>query len=146
MSRSAPSRFADTVHWVALVVKQDQYHTRAVAWARRPCRQIVTTEAVLIETAARLARPDVRAAGLELFESIRTKPSRYQVVPFSDDILARGWRLYADRRDKAWSLTDCLSFVVMADLGLTDALTADDHFRQAGFVPLLQSDPPEAAA
>ena len=46
--------------------------------------------------------------------------------------------LYDDRRDKMWGLTDCLSFVVMQDNGLTDALTADDHFRQAGYRVLLQ--------
>lgn len=146
MSRLAPSRFADTVYWVALVVKQDQYHARAVAWGKRPCRQVVTTEPVLIESAARLARPDVRAAGLELFRSVRSNPARYRVVPFSDDLLDRSWAMYAGHRDKAWSLTDCMSFVVMGDLALTDALTADDHFRQAGFVPLLQADPPEAPA
>jgi uncharacterized protein len=46
--------------------------------------------------------------------------------------------LYRDRPDKAWSLTDCISFVVMADKGIRDALTADHHFEQAGFVALLK--------
>jgi predicted nucleic acid-binding protein len=39
--------------------------------------------------------------------------------------------------DKPWGLTDCLSFIVMQERGITEALTADEHFRQAGFVPLL---------
>jgi hypothetical protein len=42
------------------------------------------------------------------------------------------------RRDKDWPLTDCISFVVMADEEITDALTGDRHFEQAGFVALLK--------
>ena len=136
--------FADTLYWVASVNKRDQYHPRARSWAPRLDR-IMTTEAVLVETSASLAKPPLRSAWLILLERIRTKP-KYHVTPFTAPLLARCWAMYATHRDKSWSLTDCLSFVVMADLGLTDALTADDHFRQAGFLPLLQSDPPEAAA
>jgi uncharacterized protein len=50
----------------------------------------------------------------------------------------RGIELYAERPDKGWSLTDCISFVVMQDRGITDALTADHHFEQAGFTALLK--------
>jgi len=42
------------------------------------------------------------------------------------------------RRDKPWSLTDCISFVVMEQLGLVDALSADHHFEQAGFNILMR--------
>jgi len=50
----------------------------------------------------------------------------------------RGLALYISRPDKDWSLTDCISFVVMKERGLTGALTADHHFEQAGFVALLK--------
>jgi hypothetical protein len=50
----------------------------------------------------------------------------------------RGLALYAARPDKEWSLTDCVSFLVMQDHGVTEALTADHHFEQAGFVALLK--------
>jgi predicted nucleic acid-binding protein len=49
--------------------------------------------------------------------------------------------MYRDRPDKAWSLTDCISFEVMREAGLTDALTADEHFRQAGFRAVLLEEP-----
>ena len=55
-----------------------------------------------------------------------------------DDTFARGFDLYARRPDKSWSLTDCISFVVMTDRGLTEALTGDHHFEQAGFRALLR--------
>jgi len=47
-------------------------------------------------------------------------------------------RMYQRRPDKNWSLTDCISFVVMQDHGITEALTGDHHFEQAGFVALLK--------
>ena len=59
-----------------------------------------------------------------------------RIVPASEHLLWRGFELYQNRRDKAWSLTDCISFVVMADEGLTEALTGDRHFEQAGFAAL----------
>jgi predicted nucleic acid-binding protein len=49
--------------------------------------------------------------------------------------------LYGNRPDKSWSLTDCASFVVMRERGLTEALTTDEHFRQAGFRALLLEEP-----
>jgi predicted nucleic acid-binding protein len=53
-------------------------------------------------------------------------------------MLTRAFQLFSDRADKEWGLTDCVSFVVMADRGTREALTADEHFQQAGFVPLLR--------
>ena len=45
----------------------------------------------------------------------------------------RGLALYRARPDKAWSLIDCISFMVMTERGITEALTGDHHFEQAGF-------------
>lgn len=59
------------------------------------------------------------------------------IVPFSAELFDRGIAPYSERRDKDWSLTDCISFVVMQEHGLTDALTSDRHFEQAGFRRLL---------
>ena len=62
-------------------------------------------------------------------------------MPFSPELWKRGWDLYCSRPDKDWSLTDCISFLVMQDHDLTLALTTDDDYRQAGFRPLLLEDP-----
>jgi len=48
--------------------------------------------------------------------------------------------LYSNRGDKAWSQTDCASFCIMRDHGITQALTHDRHFEQAGFVALLREE------
>jgi predicted nucleic acid-binding protein len=63
-----------------------------------------------------------------------------QLIPATSDLFARGLDLFAKRPDKHWSLTDCTSFVVMTDQKLTDALTADEHFEQAGFRTLLKPE------
>ncbi len=67
--------------------------------------------------------------------------SDVEILPFSPDLFGRGWALYRSRPDKAWSLTDCVSFVVMRDADLRDALAADEHFQQAGFRALLLEEP-----
>jgi hypothetical protein len=53
-------------------------------------------------------------------------------------LLDAGLGLYGRRLDKEWSLADCIAFVVMKDEGITDALTTDRHFEQAGFKVLLK--------
>lgn len=58
------------------------------------------------------------------------------IIAESDSLYHRGLALYAERADKAWSLTDCISFVVMREESLREALTGDRHFAQAGFAPL----------
>jgi predicted nucleic acid-binding protein len=45
--------------------------------------------------------------------------------------------LYGQRLDKHWSFIDCVSFEMMRQHGVTDALTTDHHFTQAGFHTLL---------
>ena len=59
-------------------------------------------------------------------------------MPASRRLFTRGLALYKERTDKEWSLTDCISFVIMRDLKLSAALTADRHFEQAGFMALLK--------
>ena len=60
------------------------------------------------------------------------------IVPTTDQLWQEGFDLYQRRLDKEWSLTDCISFVVMQREGITDALTGDKHFEQAGFTALLK--------
>ena len=61
-----------------------------------------------------------------------------EIVPATHELFERGCALFAQRGDKAWSLTDCTSFVVMRERDLEEALTADQHFEQAGFKRLMQ--------
>ena len=98
----------------------------------------MTTTAVLIEFADALASPASRQVAAEYLRSLPLDTT-IDVVPVDDDLWARGLALYEQRPDKGWSLTDCISFIVMEDRGIRDALTGDSHFEQAGFRALLRA-------
>jgi predicted nucleic acid-binding protein len=132
MTETLGDVFADTVFWVALILKRDQYHVQAQACSRAIAGRIFTTRAVLLETANALAQPPARQTTISLLESLETL-SHFEVISMSDDLWRRAWTLFRGRSDKSWSLTDCASFITMQDFGLRDALTADADFTQAGF-------------
>jgi uncharacterized protein len=128
--------FADTSFYVALFNPGDVHHDKAVRLARDTRRAVVVTEYVLLELANALARASSRKLFVDLLPKLRTDPN-VKVMPVSAESFQLGFALYADRPDKDWSLTDCISFVVMDAEGITEALTADHHFEQAGFVALM---------
>lgn len=108
-----------------------------MAWFDASRRPLVVTEWVLTELADGLSAPRTRAAAVTVERRLRAD-ARVTIIPSSADLFRRGFELYAGRLDKEWSLTDCISFVVMSDLAITEALTGDHHFEQAGFVALLK--------
>jgi hypothetical protein len=128
--------FADTWYYVALFNRQDASHAKARAWSESAVRPLVSTEFVLLELGNAFARGNSRARFMHLVQALRRDPG-IEVVPANSELLDRGLELFARREDKEWSLTDCTSFVAMAERGLTDALTGDHHFEQAGFTILL---------
>ena len=77
-----------------------------------------------------------RSRGISYIHSIRAE-TWIEVVHIDEELDVRAWELLENRLDKTWRLVDCASFVVMEPRGLTDALTTDHHFEQAGFVRLL---------
>ncbi len=127
--------FADTFFYQALLDERDPSHDRALAQAKVN-RTIVTTEFVLLELGNACARAEDHADFLALLAGIRASP-RTRIVPLDSRLLQRGLELFTSRPDKNGSVTDCVSFLVMRDAGLTEALTADSHFEQAGFKALL---------
>ncbi len=130
------SVFADTFHFLALLKADDPYHLRAVGLHRVRWQKIVTTDCVLLETGDACCNPGDHSDFLALYESMG-KDSRFQIVRLTPELLDRGVGLFRSRADKNWPLTDCISFIVMGDQELTEALTADRHFEQAGFKALL---------
>jgi predicted nucleic acid-binding protein len=128
--------FADTSFWVALVDRRDAYHQQAANWSRKMSGNIITTEAILLETVNTFSRPDWRNNVIALVDRIMARDD-IEVVQFSSMLWDRSWTLFRSRPDKAWSMTDCISFEVMQERGLTEALAADSHFKQAGFRALL---------
>jgi uncharacterized protein len=129
--------FADTYYYLAMLSESDAAHGQAAQLSRSLARQTVTTAWVLTEVADALASPPLRPLFLALYDRLRNNPN-VLIVPATRALFEQGIDLYARRPDKEWSLTDCVSFVVMQQYGLTDALTADHHFEQAGFRAILR--------
>jgi len=130
----------DTVFIQALLNHRDKYHLPARAFFPRvrAAAEVWVTEAILIEVGNALSAFDRAAAAHFIAQCYHTPNLR--VVSVDTPLLTRALQLYRERGDKAWGLTDCISFVVMEDQGLIDAVTADDHFRQAGYSALLLND------
>jgi predicted nucleic acid-binding protein len=130
--------FADTSYFIAMIVPNDALHDRAKAVSAEPLL-LVTTGFVLTELAAYLSDPANRELFNALLERARSSPS-FEFVPTTSELFDAGAELYAQRSDKSWSLVDCISFIVMERGQLTEALTGDHHFQQAGFKALLIDD------
>lgn len=131
--------FLDTNFAVALVNRRDQYHAKAQELASLLHEeQLLTTEAVLLEVGNTLARGR-RSEAIDIIDHLTTAPN-VELVRMNPDLFDEGFDFYSRHRDKEWGLIDCISFVVMRDFGLTDALTHDIHFQQAGFRALMRDD------
>jgi hypothetical protein len=133
--------FLDSAYAIALAVVDDEHHDAALALARRlrsGRARLYTTWAVLLEIGSGLSKLRYRQAAAAIFDSVAHDPS-VEVVPLTSSLMAQGQTLFRDRPDKEWSLADCISFVIMSENGLVDALTTDEHFEQAGFRALLRS-------
>lgn len=135
--------FADTSFWIGLSSKRDQHHHRAVAWNQfviRTRSTVVTTEAVLLEWLNALSDVSTRRIAAESYLRVRAD-ARIEVVPLEAELMGSAIQLYRGRPDKNWSLTDCMSFLVMERRGVTEALTRDRDFEQAGLKAMMLSLP-----
>lgn len=127
---------ADTYFFLAVLNARDPDHERALGYFGAGGVEFVTTAWVLTEVAAALSPRASRGSFVQLYDALRGDPA---VTIASPDAASfeKGLALYRSRADKDWSLVDCISFGVMEELALTEALTGDRHFVQAGFMVLL---------
>lgn len=124
--------FADTFYFLALLHRDDAAHHRARILSEELTDPMLTTAWVLTEVADALAAPNLRQVFLRLLGTLRADPN-CTITPPTETLFEQGLRFYSERPDKDWTLTDCISFVVMQQHGITQALTGDRHFEQAGF-------------
>lgn len=129
--------FADTYFYLALLNPRDAGHQAAKTRARAFKGAIVTSHWVLVEVADAFSRPGDREKFSRLMASLESN-DQHTVIEADGDSFRRGVELFSNRPDKPWSLTDCLSFVLMEKLGLKEAFTEDHHFEQAGYIALLR--------
>ena len=121
--------FADTFYFLALVNRKDKAHKRCVEFSQTSGRPVITTAWILLEVGDALRRGRDRQVFLRMLDDLAADPDT-TVLPAEQALLEKAIALFAARADKEWSLTDCTSFVVIQENGLTDALSADRHFEQ----------------
>ncbi len=128
--------FADTFYWLALLNTSDRAHQRARQLTAHFSGKMITTAWILTEFADAMAGTTKRQAAKGFIDAMHADPD-VQITPFSNALFDEALVFYASRPDKEWSLTDCISFIVMERQGITEALTGDHHFEQAGYQALL---------
>jgi uncharacterized protein len=129
--------FLDTAFIQALLNPRDDFHDRAKnLFPRvRSANKVWITEAVLVEVGNALSA--FNRPGAVKFIQLCYSTENIQVVSISTELMMQALSLYNSRSDKAWGLTDCISFVVMQQHNLIDAMTSDRHFVQASFHALM---------
>ncbi len=131
--------FLDTSYIFAIINPNDQWHSHAkdlqTKIDKKP-ENFLTTEFILVEVADGLSSVRFRQAAAKIIGFLSNN-ELVTIIEANSVLVQRALELYEARQDKSWGLTDCSSFVVMTDYGVTEALTSDDDFRQAGFKALM---------
>ena len=129
--------FLDTVFIQALLNPRDQYHSSAMQLLPRVknAQEVWTTEAIFMEVGNALSTYDRHKVVAFIQKCYKT--DNIFIVNITPQLFEQGLNLYESRPDKKWGLVDCLSFIVMEQQNLIDAVTSDIHFIQAGFRALL---------
>ena len=139
ISMSGDLTFVDASGWIALVNANDTLHHQSVRLFQQRLndgRGFVTSSVVLLEVGNWLSPIPLRRLASALMERIEHS-SRVQVVELTPELYRKGWQLYRERPDKNWGVIDCVSFTIMQERNIVEALTGDRHFQQAGFMALL---------
>lgn len=119
--------FLDAAYAIALAAPNDQHHAQAIKLAElleTEGAQLITTRAVVLEIGNALSKQHYRQTAIKLLHALEADP-QVEIIPISEQLYQRGFQLYRNRPDKNWGITDCISFVVMEEQGLTEALTAE---------------------
>jgi predicted nucleic acid-binding protein len=128
---------ADTSFFVAFLNPRDRHHARAVDLMANYRGRIITTEWILAELGNYLSGRSNRILFIPLVRDIPTD-SRFEVVPAEHRQFEAGCILFDSRTDKEWSIIDCISMVLLKERGLTEVITCDHHFEQAGYSILMK--------
>lgn len=132
--------FADACYWIALCHRRDELHETADAAREQLSNaEVVTTDEVLAEVLGFFSGKGsyLRMLAVQIVEGVRND-SRVRVVEQSRASFDGGLALYKGRSDRQYSLVDCVSFELMRQMKIKNALTNDHHFEQEQFVAILR--------
>ena len=127
----------DTGYLIALVEPRDELHERAIRWTQTIHEPLVLTSEVAVETLNYFSATGKRVASHDALRRLRGVPN-FEFAYVDQRLFDAGLNFHSERPDQNWSLTDCISFVLMQERGIRQALAHDHHFEQAGFIALLK--------
>jgi uncharacterized protein len=131
--------FADTSFYIAWMNPRDEFHAEADRLADSYFGEIFTSEYVLIEVGNWLSRAKDKSFFVRLLDYLR-EDLQTTIISSSPKLFWEGFRLFSERMDKDWSITDCISFYLMKEKGIHEAFSSDHHFEQAGYCILLSGN------
>lgn len=127
--------FADTFYWIALLSPRDNWHSKVIQFSQANSHlNLVITDGVVDEVFASFSKQGslMRSKVVSLYQSLLNNPI-VEIIYYNRELRRAGIELYQNRLDKGYSLTDCISMVVMKNENITEVLTNDYHFVQEGF-------------
>jgi hypothetical protein len=133
-------KFLDTSYAIALSSPTDDYHNKALVIAQElkaSKTPLITTRAIILEIGNALSKQKYRSKSIKLLSSLENDKT-VTIIPISETLYQKAFQLYCQRTDKNWGIVDCISFIVMTERRIKEALTTDIHFQQAGFRALLK--------
>lgn len=135
--------FIDTSGWLALANKDDRWYrlaTQTYANLKKASAKLITTDAVILEIGNAFRTPKYRHLAVNLVNNLyeANLKKHIHLVHVTTLLLQKGFELFSKAKDKNWSITDCVSFILMRQMRIKTALTSDHHFEQAGFEILLK--------
>ncbi len=128
--------FVDSSAWIAAALVKDKHHAVATTWIAENEERLVTSDYVLDEVLTLLRARGERARSIELGKDLFER-GIHLIHWVSPPHVRAAWEVFEQFGDKNWSFTDCLSRVVMEDLGITRAFAFDQHFGQFGTVTVV---------
>jgi len=132
--------FADTFYWIALINPRDNWHTIALDYAQKYADDyLITTDGIIDETLNYFATKGaiMRRKALATYLQICQEPNM-EIISYTPQLRQAGIQLFDERPDKGYSLTDCISMIVMKQRGIIEVLTHDKHFTQENLRILFQ--------
>ena len=132
------SVFLDTGYVIALELASDQNHRAALKHWRGIIKSLpllVTTSYVFDEIVTFFNSRRHHTKAVEIGNRLLNSPS-IRLVNVGGDLFQEGWSYFQKHKDKTYSLTDCISFLVIEEFGIDTAFAFDKHFVQAGFKKL----------
>lgn len=130
--------FLDTSGLLCFFDEKDSRHTAAVRLVKSS-NLFVTSNYVLAEFAPLCQTRKLNRENTLEFIRVLKKNPLIEVVWIDENLHQRGFELSEQRLDKSYSLCDAVSFVIMREREIAEALTTDKHFEQEGFIKLLES-------